>query len=218
MSHQRSYKKVLRDLDLHTAVIPGVHKVCSGFGTSAGMLSQAIEVTNELDQQRRPDDLHDWRQSEGSFDGSVLGLDRARLGCSTKNQVIISFKVCGLTNAGDGSEDDFIHCFKAHGLSRKLFVALHSFFLLFVQVFAKNQTDYDEDHPFPSHVGHGPEVNECREGECPLKDQDSCTADACNDYPPRKCHRHQDCLAGERCHKFGFLYFIKRCVELSAKN
>uniref|UniRef100_A0A915D640 Domain of unknown function DB domain-containing protein n=1 Tax=Ditylenchus dipsaci TaxID=166011 RepID=A0A915D640_9BILA len=32
-----------------------------------------------------------------------------------KNQVINSFKVCGLTNAGDGSEDDFIHCFKAHG-------------------------------------------------------------------------------------------------------
>uniref|UniRef100_A0A915ES08 Uncharacterized protein n=1 Tax=Ditylenchus dipsaci TaxID=166011 RepID=A0A915ES08_9BILA len=30
------------------------------------------------------------------------------------NQVINSFKVCGLTNAGDGSEDDFIHCFKAH--------------------------------------------------------------------------------------------------------
>uniref|UniRef100_A0A915DEW3 Uncharacterized protein n=1 Tax=Ditylenchus dipsaci TaxID=166011 RepID=A0A915DEW3_9BILA len=34
----------------------------------------------------------------GYFDGSVLGLD-----------------LCGLTNAGDGSEDDFIHCFKAHG-------------------------------------------------------------------------------------------------------
>uniref|UniRef100_A0A915ENU7 Uncharacterized protein n=1 Tax=Ditylenchus dipsaci TaxID=166011 RepID=A0A915ENU7_9BILA len=31
------------------------------------------------------------------------------------NQVINCFKVCGLTNAGDGSEDDFIHCFKAHG-------------------------------------------------------------------------------------------------------
>uniref|UniRef100_A0A915DC97 DDE-1 domain-containing protein n=1 Tax=Ditylenchus dipsaci TaxID=166011 RepID=A0A915DC97_9BILA len=32
-----------------------------------------------------------------------------------KNQVLNPFKVCGLTDAGDGSEDDFIHCFKAHG-------------------------------------------------------------------------------------------------------
>uniref|UniRef100_A0A915DL27 DDE-1 domain-containing protein n=1 Tax=Ditylenchus dipsaci TaxID=166011 RepID=A0A915DL27_9BILA len=33
----------------------------------------------------------------------------------SKNLIINSFKVCGLTNASDGSEDDFIHCFKAHG-------------------------------------------------------------------------------------------------------
>uniref|UniRef100_A0A915CY21 Uncharacterized protein n=1 Tax=Ditylenchus dipsaci TaxID=166011 RepID=A0A915CY21_9BILA len=37
------------------------------------------------------------------------------LGCSTKESSLNPFKVCGLTDAGDGSEDDFIHCFKAHG-------------------------------------------------------------------------------------------------------
>uniref|UniRef100_A0A915E9Y4 Uncharacterized protein n=1 Tax=Ditylenchus dipsaci TaxID=166011 RepID=A0A915E9Y4_9BILA len=69
-----------------------------------------------------------------------------------------------------------------------------------------DQTDYDEDHPFPSHVGHGPAVNECKEGECPLKNQDSCTADACKDYPPRNATDIKTAWQGSAATNLAFVF------------
>uniref|UniRef100_A0A915CKS3 DDE-1 domain-containing protein n=1 Tax=Ditylenchus dipsaci TaxID=166011 RepID=A0A915CKS3_9BILA len=128
MSHQRSDEKSLRDLDL-----PGG---CTKFIQAPDVcwnalfkdhirnyyetwISNGDRMTFTTGGNPRASSMEvylDWivRAWEALSKNLIINSLKGEFFVDFTSKFII-FTVCGLTNASDGSEYNFIHCFKAHG-------------------------------------------------------------------------------------------------------
>uniref|UniRef100_A0A915CZ06 Transposase n=1 Tax=Ditylenchus dipsaci TaxID=166011 RepID=A0A915CZ06_9BILA len=84
------------------------------FASRRGPTVAKIREKHKYDHIYACDETAVWLDASGGKTVEERGDEESEFFFDFTSKLMI-FTVCGLTNASDGSEDNFIHCFKAHG-------------------------------------------------------------------------------------------------------